>query len=68
MFFLAYSYSAGTQQGNLHPALRAYTGTGVNHSNTEKKSGEVGTVEISQEKIPGSKRGMYGYILAYPRL
>ena len=25
-------------------------------------------VEISKEEIPGSKRGMYGYILTYSRL
>ena len=34
-----------------------------------KKAGEwTGRVEISQEKIPGSKRSMYGYILTYSRL
>ena len=52
--------------------LRAYTGTGVSHSQHRKKSGEVleknagewiGRVEISKEEIPGSKRSMYGYIL-----
>ena len=46
-------------------------------ANTGKTSGEVlgknagewtGSVEISKEDIPGSKRSMYGYILTYPRL
>ena len=45
--------------------LRAYTVTGVSHSQRRKKSGEVlgknagewtGKVEISKEEIPGSKR------------
>ena len=57
--------------------LRAYTGTGVSHSQHKKKSGEVfgknageltGRVEISKEEIPGSKRSIYGDILAYSRL
>ena len=48
--------------------LRAYTGTGVSHSQHRKKSGEVleknarewtRWVEISREEIPGSKRSMY---------
>ena len=57
--------------------LRAYTGTSVSQSQQRKKSGEVleknavewtGSVEISKEEIPGSKRSMYGYILTYSRL
>ena len=57
--------------------LRAYTGSGVSHSQHRKKMGEVleknagewtGRVEISEEEIPGSKRSMYGYILTYSRL
>ena len=57
--------------------LRAYTGTGVSHSQRRKKiargfgkkAGEwIGRVEISKEEIPGSKRSMYGYILTYSRL
>ena len=49
--------------------LRAYTGTGVSHSQRTKKSGEVleknagewtGRIEISKEEIPGSKRSKYG--------
>ena len=57
--------------------LRAYTGTGVSHSQTQgknlerfgKNAGEwTGRVEISKEEIPGSKRSMYGYILTYSRL
>ena len=35
----------------------------------EKKAGEwTGSVEISKEEIPGSKRSTYGYILTYTRL
>ncbi len=35
----------------------------------EKNAGEwTGSVEISKEEIPGSKRSMYGYILTYSRL
>ena len=57
--------------------LRAYTGSGVGHSQHRKKIGRglgknagewTGRVEISEEEIPGSKRNMYGYILAYSRL
>ena len=57
--------------------LRAYTGTGVSHSQHRKKTGRdfgknagewTGRVEISKEEIPGSKRSMYGYILTYSRL
>ncbi|WP_295438441.1 hypothetical protein, partial [Thiolapillus sp.] len=57
--------------------LRAYTGTGVSHSQRMKNSGEVleknagertGRVEISKEEIPGSRRSLYGYILTYSRL
>ena len=57
--------------------LRAYTGSGVSHSQRRKKSGEVleknagegtGMVEISTQKIPGSKRSMYGNMLTYSRL
>ena len=34
-----------------------------------KNAGEwTGKVEIRQQEIPGSKRSMYGYILAYSRL
>ena len=57
--------------------LRSYTGTGVSHSQHRQKSVEVfeknasewtGRVEIIKEEIPGSKRGMYGYILTHSRL
>ena len=57
--------------------LQAYTVTGVSHSHHRKKSGEVleknagkwtGRVEISKEEISGSKRSMYGYLLAYSRI
>ena len=55
--------------------LRAYTGTGVKHSQHRKKHHErfwknagewTGRAEISQEDIPGSKRSMYGYIWPTP--
>ena len=55
---------------------RAYTGTGVNHTQHRKKSGDVlekmqvnepEGYKISKEEIPGSKRSMYGYILTYSR-
>ena len=58
--------------------LRAYTGTGVSHSQHRKKKigrgfGKnavewTGRVEISKEEILASKRSMYGYILTYSRL
>ena len=57
--------------------LWAYTGTYVSNSQHRKNSGQVleknagewtVRVEISKEKIPGSKRSMYGYILTYSRL
>ena len=57
--------------------LRAYTGTGVNHSQHRKKikrgfgknAGEwTGRIEIRKEEIPGSKCSMYGYMLTYSRL
>ena len=57
--------------------MLAYTGTSVSHGQLRKKSGGVlgknadewtGRVEISKEKISGSKRSMYGYILTYSRL
>ena len=57
--------------------LRAYTGTGVSHSQYRKKIrrgfGKIASewtvrVEISKEEIPGSKRSMYGYILTCCRL
>ena len=57
--------------------LRAYTGTGVSHSQLRKNPGEIweqnvgewnGRVEISKEEIPGSKRSMHGNILTYSRL
>ena len=57
--------------------LRAYTGTGVSHSQHRKKIGRgfgknagewTGRVEVSRDEIPGSKRSMYGYIQTYSRL
>ena len=57
--------------------LRAYTGTGVSHSQHREKNRErfrknasewTGRVEIIEEEIPGSKRSIYGYILTYSKL
>ena len=57
--------------------LQAYTGTGVSHSQHREKIGRgfgknagewTESVEISKKEIPGSNRGMYGYILTYSRL
>ena len=78
LFFLAYLYTAGTQHGNLYPAGWPILFCGpaqepvLATANTEKKivrgfgknAGEwTGGVKISKEKIPGSKRSMYGCIL-----
>ena len=85
MFFFFFSLFIFRGHSTREPAssrviyfiLRAYTGTGVSHSQRKKKSGEVletnagdwtERVEISKEEIPGSKRSMYGYILTYSRL
>ena len=60
-----------------HFILRAYTGSGVSHSQHREKSGRgfgknasewTGKVDISEEEIPGSKRSMYGYIMTYSRV
>ena len=57
--------------------LRAYTGTGVSHSQHRKKNRErfgknagewTGRAEKSEEEIPGSKRSIYGCKLTYSRL
>ena len=53
--------------------LRAYTGTGVSHSqHSKKKSGEVLEKNAGEwtgrVEIPGSKCGIYGHILTYSRL
>ena len=77
-------YSAGTRHGNLPPAGWSLLFCGPTQepalatANTGKKSGDfleeknasewTGRVEISEEEIPGSKRGIYGYILTYSRL
>ena len=47
----------------------AKTNTGKIRRGFGKNAGEwTGRVEISKEEIPGSKRGMYSYILTYSRL
>ena len=80
--FLAYLYSAGTQEGNLPPAewpilfcgptqepVLAAANTGKTRERFWKNAGEwTGRVEINQEEIPGSKRSTDGYILTCFRL
>ena len=80
--FGAFSYSASTQHGNLHPArwsilfcgltqeaVLAIANTGKTRDRFEKNAGEwTGRVEISKEEIPDSKCSMHGNILTYPRL
>ena len=58
-------YSAGLHMN--HVLATANTGKiGIGFG---KNAGEwTGRVEISMEEIPGSKRSMCGYILAYSRL
>ena len=74
-------YSAGLHR-NLHPAgwpilfcrpvqesALATANTGQIGRGLGKNAGEwTGRVETSKEKIPGSKRSMYGYILTHSRL
>ena len=82
LLFLAYLYSADTQYGNQHPAgwpilfcgptqepVLAAANTGETPERFWKNAGEwTGRIEISDEKIPGSKRSMRGNILTYSRL
>ena len=79
LFFLAYLHSAGTQHGNPHQVglpilfcgptqelVLAKANTGKIGRGFGKNAGEwTGSVEISKEEIPGSKRSMYGYCLLY---
>ena len=80
VFFLAYLYSAGTQNGNLHPAGWPILFCGptqepcVSHSQHREKSGEVleknasewtGSVEINKKEIPGSKRNFCSHTNGY---
>ena len=59
-------YSAGLHRN--HVLATANTGKLLSEV-LEKNAGEwTGSVEISKEEIPGSKRSMYGYILTYSRL
>ena len=59
-------YSAGLHRNHV----LATANTGENRERFwEKNAGEwTGSVELSKEEIPGSKRSMYGYILTYSRL
>ena len=64
------------QQGDLFYSA----GLHRNHVLATANTGEIGRgfgknagkwsvrVEISKKEIPGSKRGMYGYVLTYSRL
>ena len=58
-------YSAGLPKN--HVLITANTGkTGRSFG---KNAGEwSGSVELSKEEIPGSKRSMYGHILTFSRL
>ena len=64
------------RQGDLfHPAglhrnhVLATANTGKIGRDFGTNAGEwTGTIEISKEEIPGSKRSMYCYILTYSRL
>ena len=83
-FFLAYLIFRGhptrepASSRVTYFILRAYTGTMCKPQPTqgifwvrfwEKNAGEwTGRLEISKEEIHGSKRNMFGYILAYSRL
>ena len=59
------SYSAGL----LRNHVLATANTGKNRERFWKNADEwTGSVEISKKEIPGSKRGMYGYISTYSRL
>ena len=59
-------YSAGLHRN--HVLATANTGN-IFGRGFGKNAGEwTGSVEISKEEIPGSKRSMYGYILTYSRL
>ena len=58
-------YSAGLHKNHV----LATANTGKIGRRLGKSAGEwTGRVEIGKEKIPGSKRCMYGYILTYSRL
>ena len=49
--------------------MLATANAGKNRDRFWINAGEwTGTVEISKEEIPGSKSGMYGYMLTYSRL
>ena len=79
ILFIFRRHSAREPASNrvIYFILHAYTGTGVSHSqhwkkigrDFEKNAGEwTGRIETGKEEIPGSKRGMCGYILSYSRL
>ena len=66
------------RQGDLFSSGGLHRNHVLATANTGKKSGDfweeknasewTWRVEISKEEIPGSKRGIYGYILTYSRL
>ena len=76
--YIPWALNTGTciQQGDLFHSA----GLRRNHVLGTANKGEIGRgfeknagkwtagVEISKEEIPGRKRSMYGYILAYSRL
>ena len=58
-------YSAGLHRNHV----LATANTGKIGRGFGKNAGEwTGSVEISKNEIPGSKRSMYSYILTYSRL
>ena len=58
-------YSAGKHRNHV----LATANTGKLGRGFGKNAGKwTGGVEIRKEEIPGSKRGMYGYILTYSKL
>ena len=58
-------YSAGLRR--KHVLATANTGE-IGRGFGKNADEWTGRVEISKEKIPGSKLSMYGYILTYSRL
>ena len=73
MFFLVYLYSRALNTGTCIQQCDLFYSAGL-HRNEKirtgfgKNAGERIRREINREEIPGSKRSIYGDILAYSRL
>ena len=52
----------------MEPCLATANTGNIGRGFGKNASEWTGSVEISKEEIPGSKRSMYGYILSYSRL